>query len=220
MPYHRLLACLRPVLAVSSLLALAPAPGRAGVAVSAPPSPTPSGESRWSLNLETAYLFAPVPNPFGIGGRYNANPLRYRLATQTVSVYYRLTETAGPGWLRGNLSISTGLLESTILHGPESFYAGYTLGLRYTFVPRNFPVQPYVDVRGGLGWTDSRGFRHAQQQDFTFTYQLTAGLRYELGPRWSVTLSALDQHISNAYLTHPNYGFDTVGVQLGVGRRF
>ena len=162
-----------------------------------------------------------MPNPFfGIAGRYEKNPLNYKLTTQIVSARYRLTDTAGPGPLRGNLEGSAGLLLSTILHGPESFYAAFEFGFRYTFVPRRFPVQPYVEVRGGLGWCDSRGFRFAQQQDFTFTYLLGAGLRYEFTPRWSGTLGVLDQHISNAYLTNPNHGFDTVGVQVGVARRF
>lgn len=179
-----------------------------------------SGE-RFSLSLESAYLFQPIANPFfAIAGRYNKNPLDYYLATQIVSVRYRLTDTGGPGPLRGNLGISAGFLGSAIVRGPESFYAGYVMGLRYTFVPRNLALKPYVEVRGGVGWTDSQDFRYAQQQDLTFTYLLGVGVCYDLGPRLSVTLGALDQHISNAYLTRPNYGFDSVGVQFGVTHRF
>ncbi len=204
------------------LLALTPAPGRAGPPATPAPAPAPpGGGSRWSLGLETSYQFQPVPNPFfKVAGYSGKNPLNYHLVTQIVSVRYRVTDTAGPGPLRGNLEVSGGPIYSAILHGPESFFAGLAFNVRYTFVPRGWPVQPFLEVGGGPGWTDSRGFRYAQQQDFTFTYLLGAGLRYEVTPRWNVTLGALDQHISNAYLTNPNYGFDTVGVRLGAARRF
>lgn len=192
------------------------------------PAPAPAAEiagdarGRFELSLESAYCFVPVPNPFfGLAGLYNKNPLDYQLATQIVSARYQFTGTGGPGPLRGNMEISTGFLYSTITHGPETFYAGYHMGLRYNFVPKSWPrLSPYLEVRGGLGWTDSRGFRYAQQQDFTFTYMLGAGLRYRVDRYWSVTVGVLDQHISNAYLTQPNYGFDSVGVQIGVSRRF
>ena len=182
----------------------------------------PDARGRFELSLETAYCFVPVPNPFfGLAGLYNKNPLDYELVTEMVSARYQFTGTGGPGPLRGNMEISAGFLYSTILHGPETFYAGYHMGLRYNFVPKSWPrLSQFLEVRGCLGWTDSRGFRFAQQQDFTFTYMLGAGLRYRIDRHWSVTVGVLDQHISNAYLTQPNYGFDSVGVQVGVSLRF
>ena len=77
-----------------------------------------------------------------------------------------------------------------------------------------------MEARGAVGQTDSRGYFEAQQQDLTFSYQFSAGLRYEVNRRWSVTASATHQHVSNAYLTSPNYGFDVLGISLGVIRRF
>ncbi len=206
--------------------ALAPSAGRAGsVAPPAPLAPAVQGDGRLSFSLETAYLFYSIPSPFfSLVGQSYENPYGYELTTQIASARYRLTGTGGPGPFRGNLEGSAGFLYSAILQGPETFYAGYLMGLRYTFVSSSFPVQPYVEVRGGIGWTDSQGsprdLRYAQQEDLAFTYLLGAGVRYDFAPRWSATLGALDQHLSNFYLAKPNFGFDTVGVQLGLTRQF
>lgn len=213
---------------------LVPAPGgaragerSAGFSRETAPAPGPGLESdlyrrgRWEFSLESVYTFTVVPNPFfAIAGRRQKNPLDYGLATQLVGVRYRLTNAGGPWLLRGSLQTSATLVGSAIVRGPESFFVGFALGFRYDFVQPAARLVPYVEFRGGPGVTDSRGFRHAQQQDFTFTYLIGAGLRYDLNARWSVQVGAVDQHLSNAYLTQPNYGFDSLGVGVGVFGRF
>jgi hypothetical protein len=188
-----------------------------------PPNPPHSiyEKGRWEFSLESAYTFQTIPNPFfALAGLNNKNPLHYRLATQILSARYQLTNPGGPLFLRGTLETSANLVGSVVVHGPESYFIGFALGFRYYFVQPGARLVPYLEVRGGPGQTDSRGFRHAQQQDFTFTYMLGAGLRYDANPHWSATLSVVDQHLSNAYLTNPNYGFDSVGVSVGLIRRF
>lgn len=175
----------------------------------------------WEISQETAYTFDVVRNPFfAIAGMRDKNPINYNLATQIFGVRYRLTNPSGPWLLRGSLETSASLVGTAIVRGPESYFVGFALGFRYDFVQPGARLVPYVEVRGGPGVTDSRGFRFAQQQDLTFTYLLGAGFRYDLSPRWSVSAGALDQHLSNAYLTNPNYGFDSVGFNLGVMARF
>ncbi|MDQ2949050.1 MAG: acyloxyacyl hydrolase, partial [Acidobacteriota bacterium] len=61
---------------------------------------------------------------------------------------------------------------------------------------------------------------NAQQQDLVFTYLLSGGLRYDISRRWSVSLSAMDQHLSNGYLAQHNYGVDSLGVSLGLFAHF
>jgi hypothetical protein len=46
------------------------------------------------------------------------------------------------------------------------------------------------------------------------------GLRYDHSPGVSLSLGVLDQHVSNAYMTRPNYGFDVIGVHLALYLRF
>lgn len=203
---------------VASGAAPDPAPGKNGPQRLVP---VDGGLTRWSFAVESAYVFHPVANPFfAAAGRYNKNPLEYHVASQIAAARYDLTNVQGPGFLRGNLQGSAGLLYSAILQGPETFYAGALFGFRYNFVPRGSPWSPYVEVRGGIGWTDSRGFRFAQQQDLTFTYMFGAGVRYDLNSRCRISLGALDLHLSNAYLTQPNYGFDSMGLNVSTEIRF
>ncbi len=180
--------------------------------VTTPPAIIENGPNPWSLDIESTYSFTTIPNPFfALAGQYNKNPLDYQLASQILAARYQLTEDGGPGLLRGNVQASGGLIYSAILRGPETFYAGALFGFRYNFSPRNSAWSPYLEVRGGIGWTDCRGFRYAQQQDLCFTYLLGLGLSRKLSPLLSISAGAIDQHISNAYLTNPNYGFDSVG---------
>jgi hypothetical protein len=176
---------------------------------------------RLELGLESIYTFTVIPNPFfALAGLNNKSPIDYKLSTQALSLRYQLTDPSGPFFLRGNWEISGILIGSVIVQGPESYFVGLGGGLRYYFVQPHARLAPFLEVRGAAGFTDSRGSKYAQQQDFTFCYMLGAGLRYDLNQRLSLTASAVDQHLSNAYLTSPNYGFDSVGFSLGALFRF
>lgn len=176
---------------------------------------------RLELGLESIYTFIIIPNPFfELAGAYNKSPIDYKLSTQVFALRYQLTNPSGPSFLRGNWEISGILIGSAIVEGAESYFVGLGGGLRYYFVQPRARLAPFLEVRGGAGFTDSRGYKYAQQQDFTFCYLLGAGLRYDLNQRMSFTVTAVDQHLSNAYLTRPNYGFDSVGVSLGTLIRF
>jgi hypothetical protein len=166
-------------------------------------------------------LFEVIPNPFFLAaGEYTKNQLEYHLATQILSGRYQLIDPVGPSLLRGSCAVSGSLVYSTIIEGPESYFVGLTVGLAYYFVQPGAKIVPYLEVRGGPGFTDARRFDYAQQQDFTFTYLLGAGLRYDFSPRASFSVGVLDGHLSNAYLTEPNYGFDALGINLGLTVRY
>ena len=178
---------------------------------------------RWEFSLESAYTFHVVSNPFHslvAGHLLTPNPIHYHLATQLLAVRYRVTNAAGSWFLRGSLESSATIVGTAIVSGPEDYFAGLALGLRYDFVQAGARLVPFIELRGGPGVTDSRGGLYAQQQDLVFTYLFSAGVRYDLSRRWSVTLGALDQHLSNAYLAPRNYGFDSLGVTLGAFAHF
>jgi hypothetical protein len=175
----------------------------------------------WEFTLQSSYQFIAMATPvFLLAGRIEKNPLRYHLATQVLSARCLPTRVWGSGILRGRLEVSANVVGSAIVKGPESFFVGIVPGLRYYFVQPHAWLLPYVELSGGPGLTDSRGFRFAQQQDFTFTYLLGVGVKGRIGSRSTFTVSVLDQHMSNAYLTHPNYGFDSVGFGVSFGHSF
>lgn len=179
-------------------------------------------DSRWSFSLESAYTFNVVQNPWfaTFMAKYSKNYRNYNFVTEIVSARYAVTNPGGPLFLRGNLELSGGLVRTIIVNGPESYFGGSVLGLRYNFIQPGAKLIPYGELRGGGGWCDSRGISHSLQTDFTFTYLIGAGLRYDVNPRFSVTVGAIDQHLSNAWLASPDYGVDSLGVNLGIQVRY
>ncbi len=105
-------------------------------------------------------------------------------------------------------------------------YTGPLIGFRYNFVQPNSSVVPFLELRGGLGYTDAAGpwqvAHHqldlGQGQKFTFTFSMGSGLRYDFNERYSVSLEATFKHISNMYMSEPkyqNHGVNVVGGLLG-----
>ena len=93
------------------------------------------------------------------------------------------------------------------------------------FIPSNWRVVPYFEMRGGIGNIDARGPRgvlYAQGQDLTFTYMTGAGVRYNFNPRFSLEAGATYMHVSNAFLSQPrheDFGINVWGPIVGFNMR-
>jgi hypothetical protein len=182
----------------------------------------PAEVSPWSFSLESLYTFKIIANPwfYTFLNRYTKSPIHYHLATQILSARYQLTRDGGPLFLRGNLELSGGLVGTAIIKGPESCFLGSVLGVRYNLVQPRARLIPYVELRGGPGWSDAHETPHSLQTEITFTYMIGGGLRYDLNPRSSVTVGVIEQHLSNAWLANPDYGFDSLGINAGIFVRY
>ena len=183
---------------------------------------SPEEWSRWSFSLESIYAFETIKNPWSVGIRVQTreNFRHYRFATGIFSARYRLTENAGPLFLRGNLDFSIGPIGTAIVNGPESYFAGAVGGFRYSFVQPGMRLIPYLELRGGIGKSDSRKIYKSLQSDATLTYLLGAGLRYELNSRWSVGVGATDQHLSTGFFASRDYGADAFGFNATAELRY
>ena len=184
---------------------------------------TPPEEwSRWSFSLESIYAFETIKNPWSVGIRVQTreNFRHYRFLTEIFSARYRLTENAGPLFLRGNLEFSIGPILTAIVNGPESYFAGAVGGFRYNFVQPGMRLIPYLELRGGIGKSDSRKTYKSLQSDATLCYLLGAGLRYELNSRWSVSVGAIDQHLSTGFFASRDYGADAFGFNAAAEMRY
>ena len=182
----------------------------------------PKEWSRWSFSIESIYAFETIKNPWYVAVRIptKENFRHYRFVTEILSARYRLTEDAGPLFLRGNLEFSIGPIVTLIVNGPESYFVGAAGGLRYNFIQPGARLIPYLELRGGIGKSDSRKIYKSLQSDATLSYLLGAGLRYELSPRWSVAAGAIDQHLSTAYFADRDYGSDAVGFNAAIELRY
>ncbi len=176
------------------------------------------------LSVDVGWLPINVPFPFDVfmGQPYNLYPLRYTLVPVIGSVRWHVGDLWGPPVLRGNWDVTASGSVTVIPRGAETHYFSYDMGLRRNFVPRNWRIAPYWDVRAGLGLIDAKGPQgvyYAQGQNFTFNLNMGAGLRYSLNPKYAISVGLNWMHISNANLSSPqysNYGINVYGPMIGV----
>ena len=161
-------------------------------------SDDPLDAPSFEMATETAYLLGVI-----------GNPNSYEIASQFVTARWRWGAVHEDSWLRGFNQIYVLGMAEPIVRGPENFYYGISVGLRYNFVKPNARFIPYVSGGVGLGWIDS----HANI--------LTAvGVSYKIDDHWKATAGILYQHLSNGGQTDPNPSLNLLGPQIGVTYSF
>jgi len=179
--------------------------------------------NKLEFSADAGWLPVNVPFPFDVleGDPYDLYPLRYTLAPVLASLRWHLGSPWGPPVIRGNWDLTFSLSATAIPRGPETHYFSYNMGLRRNFIPRNWRVTPYWDVRAGVGYINAKGplgVYYAQGQNFTFNINMGAGARYNFGPRYAFTGGLNWMHISNGNLSSPgysNYGINVYGPMFG-----
>ena len=159
----------------------------------------------FELAAETAYMV-------GIIG----NPNSYDVAAQFFTARWRWGTIQKDSWLQGYNQVYALFMVEPILRGPENFYYGISVGLRYNFAKPGARFVPYVSGGVGLGWIDSdASVFGAQGQDFTFNILTAVGVSYQINDHWKATGGSLYQHLSNAAQTDPNPSLNLLGPQIG-----
>lgn len=184
-------------------------------------------KNKFEFGLDVGWLPINIPFAFDVfaGDGYTMTPLKYTLVPVFVSVRWQMDDVGGPWILRGNWDMSFTGSVTAIPRGPETRYFSYIMGIRRNFVPHNWRIAPYFDVRLGLGNIDAKGPKGvswAQGEDFTFTFNIGSGVRYNLNPRYSISAGINYMHISNLYLSEPrygNYGINVYGPMVGIDFR-
>jgi hypothetical protein len=129
-----------------------------------------------------------------------------------------LTAPHGPGFLNGRFELAVEAVPAFVVSQPANttYGAGVNpVGLKWIFVTRGH-VAPYIELNGGTLFT-TRDVPTGTST-INFTSGAAFGLHF-LGERtWSVDVRYM--HISNAGLTVPNPGVNTVQVRLGFGKFF
>jgi hypothetical protein len=182
------------------------------------------------FSLDTGWLPNNIPfifDPF-MGEKWARVPLDYTLVPLIFSVRWHWGNIAAPSFIRGNTDLTFSGSYTAIPRGPEHLFTAFMFGVRRNFVQPNWRVVPYVETRGGVGYTDAKGpegVLYAQGQDLTFNLILGGGVRYNFNPRYSTSVGIAYMHVSNAYLSQPkvyDYGINvfgpTLGVNIGLGK--
>jgi hypothetical protein len=180
--------------------------------------------NKLEFSLDGGWLPINIPLPIDIfeGWAYNTYPLKYTLVPIIASLRWQMNGLGGPWILRGNWDLTFSGSLTAIPRGPETRYFIYMMGIRRNFVPRNWRIAPYVDMRFGLGNIDAKGpegVAWAQGEDFTFTFNMGSGVRYSFNPRYAISAGLNYQHVSNASLSEPkvpNFGINVYGPMFGI----
>src|SRR5579863_4042603 len=144
------------------------------------------------VSLDTGWLPKNIPfifDPF-MGQPWAQTPLDYTLIPIIPSLRWHWGNIAGPSFIRGNTDLTFSVSYTDIPRGPEHLYAAFMFGVRRNFVQPNWRVVPYVETRGGVGYTDAKGpdgVLYAQGQDLTSNFTLGGGVHYNFNTRYSIS---------------------------------
>lgn len=184
-------------------------------------------KNKLEFSFESGWLPINIPLAFDflVGSPYTTWPLPYTLVPNIASLRWQVSDVGGPWILRGNTDLTFSGSFTAIPRGPETRYPAFDFGIRRNFVRPRWRVVPYFEMRGGVGDIDAKGpygVEYAQGQDLTFTLMMGSGVRYNFNPRYSISAGLNYMHISNAYLSEPQYedfGINVYGPRFGVNVR-
>lgn len=129
-----------------------------------------------------------------------------------------LTAPHGPGFLNGRFEYAVDAVPALLVfqRANTAYGAGVNpVVFKWIFAARG-PVTPYLELSGGTLFTTHEV--PSGTSNVNFTPSAAFGLHF-LGERaWSVDVRYL--HISNAGLSVPNPGINTIQVRLGFGKFF
>ncbi|MGA8538047.1 MAG: acyloxyacyl hydrolase [Terriglobales bacterium] len=129
-----------------------------------------------------------------------------------------LTAPHGPSFLKGRFELALDAVPAFVIFQPANtaYGAGVNpVGLKWIFATRGH-VAPFIELNGGVLFTTHEV--PPGTSTINFTPGAALGMYFFGEHAWSVDVRYL--HISNAGLTVPNPGVNTVQVRLGFGKFF
>jgi lipid A 3-O-deacylase len=127
-----------------------------------------------------------------------------------------ITSPHGPGFLKGQLEYALDVIPAWVITQPNSTaYGGGVNPFAFKWIlttPRK--IKPYVEIEGGTLFTNVKVPEGTSQINFTTSAALGA---HFLREKRNWTAEVRFMHISNAGMTRPNPGINTVQVRIGLG---
>jgi|SRR5690242_12608841 len=130
-----------------------------------------------------------------------------------------LTRPHGPGFLRGNFEYAVDAVPLFLVFQPSGTAYGAAinpLNMKWDFATKG-RVVPYLELSGGTLFTTEEVPLGTSKVNFTSGGAI--GM-HVLGSERNVSVELRYMHISNAGLTVPNPGVNTIQVRLGLGMFF
>jgi lipid A 3-O-deacylase len=128
-----------------------------------------------------------------------------------------LTDPIGPGFLKGRFEYAIDVVPLFIVvqQGGNAYGAGVNpFALKWNFATHG-TVVPYIDIGGGTLFTNIKTPPGTSHVNFTTSGALGA---HFLRSKYNFSAEVRFMHISNAGISRPNPGINTLQVRLGFGR--
>ena len=130
-----------------------------------------------------------------------------------------LTSPHGPGFLRGQLEYAFDIVPAwVIVQKTNTAYGGGVNPFAFKWIldsPKN--VKPYFEIEGGTLFTNTKVPEGTSQINFTTSAGFGA---HFLGKKHNFSAEVRFMHISNAGMTNPNPGINTIQARIGFGQFF
>ncbi len=130
-----------------------------------------------------------------------------------------LTQPHGPGFLKGRFEYAVDLVPVFMVFQRynTAYGAGFSpLGLKWDFAARG-RIEPYLELGGGTLFTNHQVPIGTSSVNFTPSAALGMHL---LDDKYAFSVELRYLHISNAGLSSPNPGINTLEVRVGWGKFF
>lgn len=127
-----------------------------------------------------------------------------------------LTAPHGPGILRGQLEYAVDVVPVWVIaQKTNTAYGGSVDPFAFKWIfdsPKK--VKPFFQIEGGALFTNTKVPENTSQINFTTSGGIGA---HFLGKKHNFSAEVRFQHISNAGMTNPNPGINTMQVRIGFG---
>jgi len=127
-----------------------------------------------------------------------------------------LTSPHGPGFLRGQLEYAVDVVPVWVIaQKTNTAYGGSVDPFAFKWIldsPKK--VKPFFQIEGGALFTNTKVPEGTSQINFTTSGGIGA---HFLGKKHNFSAEVRFQHISNAGMTNPNPGINTMQVRIGFG---
>jgi lipid A 3-O-deacylase len=214
-------------LGIGLLVALAPAATHAesllmapdgGASTLAPQTATSQDNDIWEAGIGEGFKAGAQSITLDVGALYGVTIFggsqSHDMALASVAYGYMLTGVHGVGhWYAGNLEFRGELFGGGQFIPKADSFVGLTPHLRYDFATGTHWV-PYLDLGAGLSATSIS--RPDLSGTFEFNLQLGTGVNWFIRKNLAIDVEARYVHFSDAGISRPNLGVNTVGVLAGV----
>jgi hypothetical protein len=184
----------------------------------APPVSKPATESIWQNGIGEGFKDGDQSISLSFGGTDGVKIFggrdRHDLELNSLSYGYMLGAVEGDGhWYRGNWELRGELFGGVQFSPSGNWVVGLTPHLRYNFATGTRWI-PFLDLGAGISATgigapDLSG-------TFEFNLQASTGVRWFIQDNLALTFEAGYLHLSDAGLSRPNQGVNSIKGMIGV----